>query len=132
MTTHIKSQALNVATGDVSVVHYTQEEWDALVAARTAAELPDAKAAKIVEIKAAAGDKIVAKLPEWKQRNMLATGLKLRDIKETRAWTVEEQAVKTKLDEAWAWVTTVRDASDALEAQVDAATTVAEVNAIRS
>lgn len=131
MTTHIKSRSINVSTKEETVVYYTQVELDALESVQLATELPNAKATKVEAIKAHAGAKIVAQYPEWKQRNMIAYGLKLRDIKDVRAWTAEEQAEKAALDAAWDWVTLVRGQSGAAEALVLAATTVAEVEAVQ-
>lgn len=73
----------------------------------------------IAAIKAHAGSLIEERYPGFKQLNMLASGVKLQDIYRTAGtWTTQQQASADTLDAAWAWVKSVRDHSNALEAEV--------------
>ena len=69
------------------------------------------------DVKAEAGRRIVARYPEWKQRNMTARGVELLHIQTSEPWTPEEQAEADALQAAWDWIASVRAASDILEAQ---------------
>ena len=68
-------------------------------------------------VKDLASKKILALAPEWKQRNMMATGLALLN-KGKENWTAEETAVVAQIDAAWAALKTIRDASNAIEAEL--------------
>ena len=68
------------------------------------------------DVKAEAGRRIVARYPEWKQRNMTARAVELLHIQASQPWTPEEQAEADALQAAWAWIASVRAASDVLEA----------------
>jgi len=57
-----------------------------------------------------------ARYPEWKQRNMTARAVELLHIQASQPWTPEEQAEADALQAAWAWIASVRAASDVLEA----------------
>jgi hypothetical protein len=60
--------------------------------------------------------RILARLPDWKQRNMTARGVELLSINRRNAWMPEEQAEADTLQAAWDWVKAVRSASDVIEA----------------
>lgn len=100
----------------------TQAEIDA-------AHLPAAKHFAKQTIKAEANRRILATMPDWKQRNLLARANELirKEVKGTA--TAEESAELDALETAKWQVDTVRAASDAAEAAVDALTTVADVEA---
>lgn len=69
------------------------------------------------QVKAEAGRRILAMLPDWKQRNMNAQATALLQARILNgAWTAEEQAQADVLNAAWATVSAIRAASDALEA----------------
>jgi hypothetical protein len=71
----------------------------------------------VAMVKLEARQRILARYPEWKQANMTARGIELQDIwRRNGEWTVEEQAEATALMDAWAWIKSVREASDAIEA----------------
>lgn len=90
-----------------------------------AKSLADAKTALRQEIKAAAYAKIIAIVPEWKQRNLTAQATQL--LKKGAAnWTQDDQDAWDAGDAVWASVKAVRDASDVGEAAVDAASSVAD------
>ena len=76
-------------------------------------EIADIKAEKIKWIKAKAAEAINNTAPVWKQMNLL------------RAW-VNGGTKDTRFDQ----IDAIRTKSDQLEAQVNAATTVAEINAV--
>ncbi len=88
----------------------------------TQAELETAWAAvqdvpRKMEIKAEARKRILTRYPEWKQANMTARFTELLDKQlGGQSLTAEETAEKTALLAAWAWVKSVREHSDALEA----------------
>lgn len=130
LTTYVKSRSVDVSTGIETVVYYEQAEWDTLQAELAAAELPNAKAVRIEEIKREAYDRIVTILPEYKQRNGLARALELQNEARTRALTTEEEAELADFKTLWSQLKAVRADSDAAEAAVLAATTVAEVEAV--
>ena len=79
------------------------------------------------EVKAIAQGKIDAIAPEWKQRNMLATGLALLN-KGSENWTEEEQAVHTQLEAAWGTIAGIREASNLIEAELESDITYDYVN----
>lgn len=73
-------------------------------------------------VKRAAGDVILARYPDWKQRNMTAEAAALtRVLAAGGAWTAEQADRAAVLDGAWAWVSAIRAASDAAEAAIAAA-----------
>lgn len=74
----------------------------------------------VAQIKDAARDHILATLPQWKQSNMTARAVELAEIREAREMTAEESAQHQALHAAWAWVRSVRTASDVAEADVAA------------
>lgn len=90
-------------------------------------EIKAAYAAKMTEIQSAppvtpdvikleAGRRIVKKYPEHKQRNMLARMVELQNIRSTvGSLSSSEQVEVDALLEAWAWVKSVRKASNDLE-----------------
>lgn len=93
--------------------------------------LEEAKTRRISEITAEAGSRILARLPDYRQRNMLARLHELHDKRlDGAALTTAEQAEVTNFRAAWNRVKQVRQVSNAAEAQVSAATTIEAVNAV--
>lgn len=88
----------------------------------------EVRARIIAQIKQDAAEHILAVLPQWKQANMTARAVELAEIRESRAMTADESAQHQALLGAWAWVRSVRTASDVAEADV-AAMTRAELDA---
>lgn len=86
------------------------------------ADLATVRAELIVKVKLEANTRIVAVLPEWRQRNLTAQAAQLAAIKVDRAWTAEEQAAWNAGLALWAQVAAIRSHSDALEAEINAAT----------
>lgn len=80
----------------------------------------EATAASIAAIKTEAARRIIDRYPEWKQRNMIARGVELINIGAAN-WTETEQAEADALDASWAWIKSVRLASNALESREDLA-----------
>lgn len=96
-----------------------------------AESLAEAKARRIGEIRADAGARILARHPDYKQRNMLARLHELHDKRlDGVALTAAEQTEVTHFRSAWDWVRQTRQASDAAEAKVASAATIAEVDAV--
>lgn len=100
--------------------------------ARTEAEAAALLAARPMLIKAEAGRRILAAFPSWRQTNMTARQAELSRIQlgqmrdETgallpaRVLTADETAEEIAIAAAWAWVVSVRAASNALEASLPA------------
>lgn len=111
------------------------DEWDdSLGPQPTAQALSDAaldakKSTTKQAIKDEASRRILAGIPDWKQRNLLARANELirKEIKGTA--TVEESAELDALEAQKAGLDSVRAASDAAEAEVDALTTVEDIDA---
>lgn len=80
---------------------------------------PPAKAdldAQIQAIKQACADDILAKVPDWKQRNMTARAVELLEAKAAGAkWSPEEQAEADAIRAAWRWIKERRARSDVEE-----------------
>lgn len=103
--------------------------------------LADIRAMRISDIKADAGARILAVLPDWKQRNLTARQSELQAIMAgqiiqpdgsflaARALDTDEKAELVIIKAAWDWVVAVRQASDdfetAIAAETDAAAAVA-------
>jgi hypothetical protein len=94
--------------------------------------LDDAKAARTAAINAEAGAKIVAVMPEYKQRNALALGLDLTTTHgaDPNAWPAEAKAVYDAFAALWAQISAIRAASDTAVASVQAAASVSDVRAV--
>jgi hypothetical protein len=70
-----------------------------------------------IEVKAEAARRILARFPDWKQRNMNAQAIALlQSLILNGSLTAEEQALSDSLNAAWAAVSAIRAASDAIEA----------------
>lgn len=70
------------------------------------------------------GQKILSRYPQHKQTNMLTRAVELQSLNLTDS--VEWQAIQT----AWAWIKSVREASNATNSEINLATTVAEIRII--
>lgn len=81
--------------------------------------LPDAlrRAELVAAAKAEAGRRILAILPDYKQRNLLARGLELH-AKGPATWTAAEQAEWAAGDALWTRIKAIRARSDAIEAEI--------------
>ena len=69
----------------------------------------------VQDVKTEAGRRILERYPEWRQANMTARAVQLVDIKLERELTAEEVAEEAALKASWAWISTVRLTSDAIE-----------------
>lgn len=77
----------------------------------------------IADIKARAGGLILERFPQYKQANMTARGVQLAyKLASDTPLDAGELLEVAALQGAWAWVKAVRDQSNALEAEVNAAT----------
>jgi len=81
---------------------------------------------RVAALKTHAGNVILARFPDWKQRNMIAHSLKLDRIARTRTLDIDEQSAYDSYEAAWAWVEKIRLESDRLEKIPDA--TIADGN----
>ena len=104
------------------LITWVAQEWD----------LATAKSARIDAINAEAGNKIVAVMPEYKQRNALALGLEMATTygADPASWPSAEQAVYAAASAKWAFIKSIRDASNTAVAAVNSATSNAEVRAV--
>lgn len=84
----------------------------------TAEEVQQARGLALAAIKAEAGRRILVAYPAWKQANLTKRAVELIDIRQDRALTAEEDAERTALRAASAWVDAVRTASGAVEAAI--------------
>lgn len=76
----------------------------------------DQRAQNIAAIKAAAGVVITARLPEWRQRNLLARQLELQDkLLAAGSLTTAEQSEADAMRTEWEWCKAVRTTSDQAE-----------------
>lgn len=84
-----------------------------------------ARAARVASIKAEANRRILAIVPEWKQRNLTAQAAQLAE-RGRENWTAEELAAWNAGLAIWAQVAAVRAASDAIEAMAEIPQDVAD------
>lgn len=101
------------------------------------------RARKLIAAKAAAGARILAALPDWKQRNLIArqdelgraeSGKMINDAGDgyeaPRTLTSGELLELKAIKDAWAWVTAVRVAEGVLTTAIATAADGAELSAI--
>jgi hypothetical protein len=106
---HLNVQVDPVKQGD----HYVQQ-WGAAVP-RPQEEIDAYYNRKISRVKNYAGELILARYPDWKQRNMTMRVLTLQNISPL---TDDEQAELASISVAWDWIEAVRTASDQVEADL--------------
>ena len=94
--------------------------------------LDDAKAARAAVINQEAGNRIVAIMPEYKQRNALALGLDLTTTHgaDPASWPAEAKAIYDNYAAMWQQISAIRAASNVAIDSVNGASDVAEVNAV--
>jgi len=101
------ASASGIALADLMEADVTRAELDALYFAQEGGA---------TLIKAEARRRILHYLPEWKQSNMTARAVELNKIRaDAGGWTQVEQAEMDAIQAAWAWIKSVRDASNSLE-----------------
>jgi hypothetical protein len=100
-----------VKTGTKAGQGFYTQNW--IERSQTPAEVEADRASLVEKIKAEAGRRILAFLPEHKQRNLTAQGVLLL---KKGTLTAEEQAVWDAGEAAWMHVAAIRAASDRLEA----------------
>jgi len=82
--------------------------------------LVDAKKYKVADIKVEANRRILAIVPEWKQRNLTAQAAQFaKQVADGIPLTVEQQAMWDAGVAIWTEVAAIRTKSDELEASVD-------------
>jgi hypothetical protein len=69
-----------------------------------------------VALQAEAGRRILARYPDWYQRNMIAEAAALTEALIVGSWTTAQTTRSNELKAAWAWVDSVRSRSNELEA----------------
>lgn len=91
------------------------QQWSEPVAI-SAADLQRLRDGLVSRVKAAAGRRIVTRMPEWKQRNYLAFSLDMtRGQLKGRSEKPEDSQKMDFIGGEWAWAQAVRDVSNALE-----------------
>ena len=93
------------------------------------ATLGDLQAIAISRVKAEAYRRIVAYVPEWRQRNLFAQGLLLVKLG-VENWTPEQTAAWDAGAGIWVHVAAIRAASDANEALIGACASPEEIDAL--
>lgn len=83
-------------------------------------EIEGLRAARVGDVKAEAGRRILERFPTWKQANMNMRATELVDARVDRALSEDEEAERQALLAASAWIKEVRTASDAIEAALPA------------
>lgn len=105
-----QSDGVWISDDDVAV----QAIIDSYPASATAAPI-------IAEIKMHAREIILTRYPEWKQANMTARSVELTEkLASGTALTVDEQGEIAAMKNVWAWIKTIRVASNEREAAINA------------
>lgn len=89
----------------------TQQQIDDALAA-----ILSPKRLSLEQIKAEAGRRILALIPDWKQRNYIARDAEItKIIVSGGSLTAEQQAERTAIEAVWEQAKAIRSASDAIE-----------------
>jgi hypothetical protein len=99
------------------------DHWTALGGANAWESIirPPAPPTTLADIKAEAERRILALLPEWKQRNLTARGVELvLALVKNRGWSPEEAAEAAQIQAQWNKVNAIRDRSNDLEQSLPA------------
>jgi len=101
---------------------YENNGWT-ITATRTAAwsDVSLIRERRMADVRAEAGARILAVLPDWKQRNLTARGVELT-AKGAANWSVDELAEWQAGQILWGWVKSVRAASDAFDLAISVTT----------
>lgn len=112
-------QAINEA-GQVFIFEPGQPEWESIDKSLVDDPAPVPKKplppATVEDVKEEAYKRIVAILPEWKQRNLTARAAELAAILAERSWTNEERAEWGDGQAIWDQIKAIRAASNEIEA----------------
>lgn len=112
-------QAINEA-GQVFIFEPGQPEWESIDKSLVDDPAPVPKKplppATVKDVKEEAYKRIVAILPEWKQRNLTARAAELAAILAERSWTNEERAEWGDGQAIWDQIKAIRAASNEIEA----------------
>lgn len=103
---HVNVQVAPIRNGGCYI-----QQWGAAIP-RPQEEIDAYYNHKIRSVKDYAGKLILAKYPDWKQRNMTMRVLTLQSISPL---TDDERAELVSISAAWDWIEAVRTASDSLE-----------------
>lgn len=82
---------------------------------------------KVIDVKHEANRRILAIMPDWKQRNSIARAAELSRKESKGTATPEEITELDQLETTWAGIKAIRSASDSIEAEVAALTTIEAV-----
>lgn len=122
-------ECLASIAGEAVTLNWFHADAKPDVSAVTSSELPAAKHFAKQAIKAEANRRILATMPDWKQRNLTARSVEIVSAIVDGTATQADHDELAELKAQKADVDAVRTASDAAEAEVDALTTVADVEA---
>ena len=136
LTEHVKTTSINVSLPEddenrVKYEYYTQEEWDALQAAKASAALPNAIARKRAEIEAEAQAEVDAVIAGPKLLQLQVRSMELLEIKlENGSWTAEEQAERDALHSVLGVTRAIRAREKEAYTKLDNAFTVEQAEAV--
>jgi len=94
----------------------TKPTWEELVAAAVEYESAEMLKSIATSIKSIAGQVILAMVPEYKQRNMLAAALRIENKQRLGTSTAEDDATAEAIIAIWGGIEAIRAKSDDLEA----------------
>ena len=112
--------------------HYRAvQDWIAAGGVVDPAEtLTEAQTRRIGEIKAEAGTIILARSPAWQQRNLIARAVRLNRRGRQQALTIDEESVLDAGEALLDWIDAVRDASNTIQADINASDNTDAVDAV--
>ena len=67
------------------------------------------------DVRAECHRRIIAFMPDWKQRNALARSQELQEVRETRVLTADEEAEAEVIRQSWGWIKLIRRSSNIME-----------------
>lgn len=111
-----------VRTGPAIVIESNQVSQVYTVRNKNAGEIAAMKASKVAAVKREAERRILAVMPEWRQRNFLALGVEMITTygADPKGWPEDMQALYAKAKEQWDQIKVLRARSDTKEAAVAA------------
>ena len=110
-----------IAIFPVSPDNYHVWDWPTKKWVQPANYLANAINDATIQVNTMAGDKILGKYPDWKQRNMTARMLQLVKL------GTPDNAEGLALQAVWAWIESVRAASNTANMQISACITVTQI-----
>lgn len=107
-------RAINSSVQDVEGI--PTRVWD--TEEYTVEETSNLRAAKVNEVRVEANARILERFPLTSQLNMVTTAVELADTRIDRVLTAPEQIQRVELKAAFAWIRSIRAASNTIEAAI--------------